>query len=604
MYEAANQIRIGIEPYLEVRSAKSPAIAPDGELLAYLSDESGTHQIWLRPLAGGAPWRLTDMQEPIGAISFNPKGRDLLFTMDCGGDERHQLWLVPGASGVPEPLTDDPTVVHAWGAWAPDGQRIAFTSNARDCEHMDVYVMDLATRTAKRVHQGSGYREAVAFFPDGKSLLVANATRSMSDQDLHRLDLETGALTPLLPHEGRARYVVSRMKKDGSGFFFVSDQGREHLGVAFCALAEGRVTWIVERKKQDIEAIALAPDQARLAYVANEEGWNRVFIRDLATGEEFEVSGLPRGTVGSVAWVPDGSGLVFPLDGATSSPDIWRFDVATRTARRLTDASKAGLDPSSFVEPSVERVASFDGLEIPFFVYRPRSKAPAGGYPVVVVVHGGPEAQWTPIFRADLQFFLSQGIMVVAPNVRGSTGYGRSYQHLDDKHLRMDSVADLKAVRLWLREQPEVDDERVAVYGRSYGGFMVLAALTEQPELWKVGVEFYGIANFLTMLETTGPWRRYLRAVEYGDLVADRDDLIRFSPIHKAGRIRAPLFIAQGLDDPRVPPGESEMIYSVLRGRGHPVEYVRIPHEGHGFARIENRRTVFGAVARFLRKHL
>ena len=168
----------------------------------------------------------------------------------------------------------------------------------------------------------------------------------------------------------------------------------------------------------------------------------------------------------------------------------------------------------------------------------------------------------------------------------------------------MDSVADLKAVRLWLREQSDVNDDRVAVYGRSYGGFMVLAALTEQPELWKVGIEFYGIANFLTLLQTTGPWRRYLRAVEYGDPVADRENLIRFSPIHKLDQIRVPLFIAQGFDDPRVPPGESEMVYSVLRGLGRPVEYVRIPHEGHGFARIENRRTVFGGVARFLREHL
>jgi dipeptidyl aminopeptidase/acylaminoacyl peptidase len=603
-FEAASQIRLGIEPYLEIRSAKSPAVAPDGELLAYLSDESGTHQIWLRPLAGGAPWRLTDMPEPIGAIAFNPKSRDLLFTMDRGGDERHQLWLVPGASGVPEPLTDDPTVVHAWGAFAPDGQRIAFASNARQREHMDIYVMELSTRTARRVFEGSGYREAVAFFPDGRSLLIADATGSMSDQDLYRLDLESGERRALLPHEGRARYAASRMKKDGSGFFTLTDQGREYLSIAFCDTADGAMRWIVARESQDIEALALSPDQGRLAYVANDRGWSRLVVHDLGSGAEFEAQGLPPGTIASVAWLPDGSGVVFPLDGSASPPDIWRLDIAKRQVARLTNAPKAGVDPAGFVEPSLASVASFDGLEVPFFVYRPRGKAPAQGYPAVVVVHGGPEAQWTPIFRADLQFFLSQGIMVIAPNVRGSTGYGRRYQHLDDGRLRMDAVADLEAVRLWLRRQPDVDDARVAVYGRSYGGFMVLAALVEQPELWKVGVEFYGIANFLTMLETTGPWRRYLRAAEYGDAVADREQLIRFSPIHRLDRIRAPLFVAQGLDDPRVPPGESEMVYSVLRGLGRPVEYLRVPHEGHGFARIENRRNVFGAVARFLREHL
>lgn len=604
MDDAANRFAIGIEPYLEVRSAKSPAISPDGELLAYLSDESGTHQIWLRPLAGGAPRQLTDMPEPIGAFSFSPKSRDLIFTMDCGGDERHQLWLIRDASGLAQQLTDDPTVVHLWGAWAPDGARIAFASNARDRAHMDIHVMDLATRATRCIHVGGGYREVLAFFRDGASLLIAEATRAMNDQHLHRLTIETGGFSPLLPHEGRARYAACRMKKDGSGFFVVTDQGREFQGVGFCSLADGSLSWIVERDGQDIEAIALSPDEKRIGYVANDAGWSCAAVRDLASGAETRLGSLNRGTVASLAWLPDGSGLVLPLDGATSPPDIWQADLRTDETMRLTNASKGGLDAAVFIEPQLASVESFDGLKVPFFVYRPAEQVPPGGFPAVVLVHGGPEGQWTSTFRADVQFLVGQGIMVVAPNVRGSTGYGRAYQHLDDKGLRMDSVADLKAVRLWLRAQPEVDDARVAVYGRSYGGFMVLAALTEQPELWKVGVEFYGIANFLTLLETTGPWRRYLRTVEYGDPVEDRDDLIRFSPIHKADRIRAPLFIAQGMEDPRVTPGESEMIHSALRGRGHPVEYLRVPHEGHGFARIENRRKVFGAMTRFLRRHL
>jgi dipeptidyl aminopeptidase/acylaminoacyl peptidase len=262
------------------------------------------------------------------------------------------------------------------------------------------------------------------------------------------------------------------------------------------------------------------------------------------------------------------------------------------------------MDAAAFIEPTVERIESFDGLAVPVFVYRPKVKPPVSGYPAVVIVHGGPEAQWTGTFRADVQFLLAQGIMVVAPNVRGSTGYGRPYQHLDDKDLRMDSVADLKEVRLWLGRLPDVDETRIAVFGRSYGGFMVLAALTEYPDLWKLGIEFYGIANFETLLETTGPWRKHLRAVEYGDPVADKALLARISPIRKIDRIRVPLFMAQGLDDPRVPPSESEMVYAALRGLGRPVEYLRIPHEGHGFARLENRQTVFGALADFLARHL
>ncbi|MFC7397243.1 S9 family peptidase [Chelatococcus sp. GCM10030263] len=604
MVEQPGSMGADIGAYIDIRTAKSPAVSPDGELLAYLSDESGTHQIWLKPTAGGAPWRLTDLPEPVGAIAFSPKSRDLLFTMDCGGDERHQLWLVPEASGLAVPLTEDPTTLHAWGCWSPDGTRIAFAANSRDKSQMDLFVMEVATRETTAVLQGVGYREAIAFFPDGRSLLVRDATRAMNDQDLFRLDLGTGALEPLLPHEGRAQYRALKTRKDGSGFFLVADHEHAFHALGFYALSEKRLTWLVERDNQDIEAVAVSPDQQRLTYVVNDEGWSRLFLRELETGENRELRGFPLGTIASVAFTPDNASVVFPLEGAATPGDIWRYDLAGEKPERLTKASKAGVDVSSFIEPTVERVGSFDGLQVPVFVYRPRAKAPAAGYPAVIIVHGGPEAQWTPGFRADVQYMLAQGIMVVAPNVRGSTGYGRPYQHLDDKERRMDSVADLKAVRLWLGGLSEVDESRIAVFGRSYGGFMVLAALTEYPELWKLGIEFYGIANFETLLETTGPWRKHLRAAKYGDPVADKDLLARISPIRKIDRIRVPLLMAQGLDDPRVPPGESEMIFSALRGLGRSVEYLRIPHEGHGFARIENRRTVFGAVADFLARHL
>lgn len=603
----ARKFMCGIEPYLEIRSAKSPAVSPDGELLAYLCDESGTDQVWLKPLAGGAPWRLTDLPEPVGTIAFNPKGRDLLLTVDCGGDERHQLWLVPDASGPATPLTVDPATVHAWGCWSPDGKRIAFASNARDKRHMDLYLMEIATRETTCVLQNTGYREAVAFTPDGGSLIVRSSTRALDDQDLLRLDLATGAEAPLLPRANREQYAQIRMKKDGSGLFLIADYEREFHGIAFCSFADESLTWIVEREGQGVEAMALAPDQARFAYVANDEGWNRIFIRDIATGAEQEATGFPPGVIASIAWTPDGTGLIFPLEGAATPPDIWRFDVAKRKVEQITRASKAGVDTADFIEPTVERIESFDGLAVPVFVYRPKGAPPAGGWPAVIVVHGGPASQWQPKFRShclDIQYMLDQGILVVAPNVRGSSGYGRRYQHLDDKDLRMDSVADLRAVRLWLGALPEIDEARIAVFGYSYGGFMVLAALTEYPELWTAGIKFYGIANFETFFELTRPNRKQLRIPEYGDPVADKALLARISPIHKIDRVRAPLLVVHGLEDSNVPPGESEMVHSALRGLGRQVEYLRIPHEGHGFARIENRRIVFGAVAEFLARYL
>ncbi|MGK9170500.1 S9 family peptidase [Inquilinus limosus] len=596
--------RAAIRPYLDIRSARNPALSPDGGLMAFLSDETGFHQIWLQPAGGGTAWRAAETEEPVGALAFSPKNRDLVFTMDRGGDERHQLWLIPGTDAAPVALTDDPTVVHVWGAWSPDGERIAYAANTRDRTHVDIHVMEVATRRATCVYQGELYREVMAFFPDGRALLVRDCTRAMTDQDLFRLDLDTGAYEPLLPHDGRARYAAAKFRKDGSGAYLLTDQGRDFQGVAFFSLADRSLRWLVTIEGKDVEAMALSPDQSRIAFVVNEEGWNRILIRDLDSGAETAVEGLPPGVIGSVSWRPDSSGLVFPLEGAATPPDIWGFDLTTGAAARITDASKGELDTGGFVEPVVRRASSFDGLQVPFLLYRPKGEAPAGGFPALVIVHGGPEAQWTPTFRADIQYMLARGIAVAAPNVRGSTGYGRPYQHLDDVELRMDSVADLRAVRLWLGAQDEIDETRIGIFGRSYGGFMVLAALTEYPELWRLGIEFYGIANFHTLLQTTGPWRRRLRAAEYGDPVADRDLLERVSPIHRLDRIRVPLLVAQGLDDPRVPPGESEMVHSCLRGLGRPVEYIRVPHEGHGFARLDNRQTVFGAVAAFLDRHL
>lgn len=591
-----------IADYIDIRSAKSPAVSFDGELIAYLSDESGFNQIWIKPTAGGDARQLTAFDEPIGAIAFNPKSRDILFTVDYGGDERHQLWLLPDG-GEPIALTDDPTTVHVWGCWDPDGKRIAYASNCRSRTDMDIHVMDVVTRQSRCVLQGEGWRQPLAFYPDGQAILVQDSSRSMSDQELVELCLPTGNAKILLPHDGKAKYQAPKFSKDRSGFYLLTDQGREYLGLAFFDLERHSLQWVVTAEN-DIEAAALAADQTKLAYVANIDGWNELVIRECDTGLETSVTGAPRGTISSVAWFPDSGSVVFPLDGATSPPDIWCARADDAEAFPVTSASKAGVDLSSLIEPEVIEIESFDGRMVPLFLYRPAGEAPADGYPAIVVVHGGPEAQWTSIFRADLQYLLNQGVMVVAPNVRGSTGYGRTYQELDDRVLRMDSVADLKAVRDWVAGLPQVDATRLAVYGRSYGGFMVLSALTEYPDDWKVGIEFYGIANFHTMLETTGPWRRHLRVVEYGDPVNDKEALERFSPIHKSNLIKAPLLIAHGFEDPRVPPGESEMVYSCLHGRGHPVEYVRIPHEGHGFARTENRQIVFGSVVSFLKRYL
>jgi dipeptidyl aminopeptidase/acylaminoacyl peptidase len=593
-----------IAAFLEIRSVKSPAVSPDGRWLAYLSDCTGFNQIWIRPLAGGEARQITAMPEPVGTFAFNPKGTEILFTIDCGGDERHQLWLLPDVAATPEALTEAAAVVHLWGGWSPDGKRIAYASNARSPHDMDIHVMTIASRETSTAHVGRGMAEVLAFFPDGQSLLVRQSVRSGNDQDICRLDIGSGVLLPVLPHTGKARYLAARLFKDGSGGLTICDQGSDFMAIRRFAEEGGNVTTVVELPNRDAEALALSPDQQRIAFAINEDGWSRLGLCNLDGSDFLMLEKQPAGVISSVAFTPDGQSLVFPLEGAAMPPAICRFDLSTEIFETLVSSQTMGLDTASFLEPAVERFESFDGCMMPALVYRPASPPPSTGYPVLFIIHGGPEMQWKPDFRADVQFLLSQGVMVVAPNVRGSTGYGRIFHELDDREKRMDSVADLRAIRLAIGASAEVDNNRIGVFGRSYGGFMVLSALTEDPDLWKLGVDFYGVGNFLTHLLATGPWGRQQRAAEYGEPAVMREELERFSPINRIAQMKAPLLIVHANRDPRVPMGQSEDVYSCLSGLGHDCEYLRIDHEGHGFARRENRLKVFSAFARFLEKHL
>ena len=590
--------------YIDINKAVKPAVSFDGELLAYLSDASGTAQVWIQPLAGGEARQLTNLPEPVGNLSFNPKSRDLLITTDWGGDERHQLWLIDNAEAEPRLLTTDTTVVHGWGCWSPDGTRIAYSANYRDRFHMDIYVMDIASGAASCVYQGEGWRTPAAFTPSGDGLIINDCARSMMDQDLCLLDLTSGHYANLLPHDGRAIYQSPKFLKDGSGMLVISDQERQTLSLMCKPTDAATLDVLASFDPKDIEAHAIAPDQQSIALVLNRDGWSELVLIDRQGGVLKSFATPFAAVIASLAFTPDGAALVLPMEGAGDAGDIWRLDIANGQFSRLTGVGSVGTDLPHFQQPVVERVASFDGLSVPYFVYKPAQAATGEGYPVMIIVHGGPEAQWKPDFRADVQYMLAQGIMVIAPNIRGSTGYGRDYQHLDDREKRMDSVADLKAVRMAVAARADVDASRIGVFGRSYGGFMVLSAMTEYPDLWKCGIEFYGIASFLTLMRTTGPWRKVLREAEYGDVASMREALDRFSPINNMAKMAAPLMVVHGLEDPRVTPCESEMVYSCLRGLGKPIDYLRIPHEGHGFARRENRHTVFAALAQFIATNL
>jgi dipeptidyl aminopeptidase/acylaminoacyl peptidase len=386
----------------------------------------------------------------------------------------------------------------------------------------------------------------------------------------------------------------------------LTDVGRDLAAPARIDLTSGQVSFIVE-PDDDVDEIALDPTGTRLAYALNRDGEVEIVIRELESGQEQSVAGLPPGALytywqNGLAWDRRGQRLAISWTASRTNPNVFVSSGTNAAAVQLTQASGLGLNQSQLTEPEHVQYPTFDGRQIPALFY-PAPHAP-GLAPCVVFVHGGPEGQYRPTFQPIVQYLVSAGFAVLAPNVRGSTGYGRAYMHLDDVRKRMDSVADLAHAAYWLRGSGRADPHRIAVYGGSYGGFMVLAALTTYPDLWAAGVDLVGIANFVTFLENTGPWRRHLREAEYGSLENDRAFLEEISPINHVERIRAPLLVIHGANDPRVPITEAEQMVGRLRGLGRTVEFLRLEDEGHQIAKLKNKLVAYPLVADFLRRHL
>ena len=596
--------------YLSVRSAYAPEFDPSGKRVTFLTDITGVPQVWAVDVDGGWPHQMTFFDERVTAVRWSPKGGRLLFTMDTGGDERHQLYLMDAEGRGVTALTDDPNVMNTFGAWSPDGGAVAYASNRRDYAFFDIYVQPVPDGEPRMVYRQDGMNSALAWSPDGRYLVVSHV-EAHTYSDLLLLDLQTGEARPLTPKHDRSSYSHVQWDRRGSGLYMATNRDREARGLAHMDVPGGEITWLAQ-PAWDVEAVALSPDGTRIAYAVNEAGYSKLLLRDVAAGVDVPLDGLgstpgtlqdPKGSA-TIAWSPDGGRLALTVNSPVAPPDVWIYDLAADAARRLTLSDSGGVPSDSFVGPRPVRFPTFDGRDVPAFLYAPRSAKADGGNPVVLHVHGGPEGQERPVFDPVYQYLVYRGYCVLAPNVRGSQGYGRTYAHLDDVRKRMDSVHDLKHAWQWLVESGWADRDRIAVMGPSYGGFMTLSALTTYPELWAADVDLYGVSDFRTMLRNTSAYRRGHRAAEYGDPEADADFLAEVAPINHVGRIRAPLMALHGDTDPRVPISETEQMVTAIEDGGGVVEYVRFEGEGHGFVKRANRLRAYTAIADFLDRHL
>ncbi|HEX4324532.1 MAG TPA: S9 family peptidase [Gaiellaceae bacterium] len=560
---------------LELRQAYPLSWSRDGSWLLVASDLSGTRQLFRLPLATGELEQLTSYAEPVDG-QLLPDDR-LLLEIDEGGNERTQLYL----DG--EPLVVDPRFIHRSPHVSRDGALLAYATNRRNGLDFDIVVRQLASG-AERSFELGGLCAPGEISPDARWVVAEQLGEASGDSNLFLLGAETGEVLHITPHGEAAEYLTPVWSADGSCLYAATNEERDTFAISRYDLASS-VWEIVHESEWDLSCFG-DEEGRHLLVEANEDGYSRI-------------DGLPLpadGVAEHFVFSPDGTRVAFGFSTATEPHQVWVHDLDSGEARKLTDLGSV----EDGVEPELHRVESFDGESIPVFLFLPAGEGP---FPVVVTVHGGPESQWRPWyssgFGALTQYLVARGYAVVAPNVRGSTGYGKRFEHLDDVEKRLDSVEDLAALHAWLSARPEIDGSRAVVYGRSYGGYMVLAALAFQPELWAAGIEFVGISNLRTFLENTSVWRRAAREREYGPL-SDPELLERLSPWSRLDAIRAPLFIEHGRNDPRVPVSESEAIHGELVRRGVRCELVIYEDEGHMVEKLANRIDSFERAVAFL----
>jgi dipeptidyl aminopeptidase/acylaminoacyl peptidase len=604
--------------YQNVRSAGFQGWAKDGDGIFVTTRFGDVSQIHHVGHPGGARTQLTFFDEPAGNVARQPGGNKLAFTMDAGGSEFSQIFLLdPNGTEDAQMLTDGESR-NGSVVWDRRGEFIAYLSTRRNGASNDVWMMNTSNPESAGIVLESPdgtYWFPQDFSPDNQRLLIRNYVGN-ADSRIHLLDLETKEVRMVAgdPENPGSNDAVS-FDREGTGFFLVTDVNGEFRQLAWQSLEEGsKPQMITGDIPWHVEGAAVSDDLARMAFTVNNNGFSQLYLMDMDSREYRAVDSIPTGLVGRLEFSPDGTRLGMTLNNSRTPSDSFVLGLGSGALEyteltRWTYSELGGLDTSTFVQPELVSFPTFDSGKggpdaIPAWLYKPEGDGP---HPVIVVIHGGPESQARPQFSSTYQLWLQKlGAAVIRPNVRGSNGYGKHYMSLDNGFKREDSVKDIGALLDWIATQPDLDENRVAVFGGSYGGYMVLASAVHYSDRLKAAVDIVGISSFVTFLENTQDYRRDSRRAEYGD---ERDPAMRahlesISPLNHVDKIRVPMLVVQGENDPRVPVTEAVQIVEALRAQGLPVWYMNALNEGHGYRKKENRDIYTQATLMFFQEHL
>lgn len=583
--------------YLNVTPAIKPVVLNGEERIGFISKKTGVPQPWV--LRNGELNQLIEFEDRVMSIYPSPDGSQILYVCDFGGNEKEQYFISDQNGKYLKELLVNPAFFHHFGGWSPDGEKIAFTSNRRGPGQFDGFILNIKTRETTQLFEWNSLCKIEGWLPDGKQIVVSKQNTNI-DSHYEIYDIQESKWVEIEAMNLHSRNKSIQFSKDQTYAYYLSDSNRNTMALHRMKLTEtDQPEELAGFNEWDIESFSLSPSGMKLIYIMNEKGYSKAYFYDVHMKKQQQLDLPTHGVIEEVKWINEKS-FIYLFKSATEPGDIWKYSFDGLIVR-LTHLGKDSHYEKEWQEPKLVSYQSFDQREIPYFLY---GHSENSNKPALVYVHGGPESQIRPIYNPLIQYLVSEGYQVATPNVRGSMGYGRSYIQLDDVRKRMDAVADLDYLAKDLIDNQQINEAQIGIMGRSYGGFMVLAALTHYPQRWAAGVNIVGISHFTSFLENTGEWRRHLRECEYGSLSQDKEFFDRIAPLNHVDKIEAPLLIIHGRNDTRVPVSEAIQLHEKMQHLQKISELIIFENEGHQTEKIENHITLNEKSLLFFNKYV
>jgi dipeptidyl aminopeptidase/acylaminoacyl peptidase len=583
--------------------------SPDGKQVVFISNITGRNNIWIVPAEGGWPSQLTVSNQRQTSVTWSPNGRWIAYTSDYDGNEQWDLFVVSPGNGQVTNLTNTPEISEEGPMWSPDGNMLAYMVKPKDSPTYEIDVMEVATKKVRHLTTNTP-KELGNFSPlwsqDGKRIVFSQGHATGKDSNIFIADVATGKATNLTPHEGEKTFSATDISLDGKTVLITSNAHNGYDNVGLLEIATKKITWLTD-DKWEISSEKFSPDGKRVTWGANIDGNRDIFVYDLLTHQAHPLL-LPKGVnaLGGTAtpFTPDGRRILYYHNGPNAPQDLWVYSYATQKSQQVTHSLVGGVRSEDMVEPFLVHYPSNDGKwEISAFVYVPYNAERNGKNAAIVYIHGGPTSQSVNSFNKSIQYLVNQGYFVIAPNYRGSSGYGKEFQDANRFDMGGGDLQDVIGAAAWINKSGFIDPKKVAVMGGSYGGYLTMMAVTKAPDLWAAGVPIVPFVNWFTEVENEDPLLREYDLATMGDPIKDKARYMDRSPVNFVDQIKAPLLILAGGHDPRCPPTESEQVASAVKKRNGVAELKIYENEGHGFAKVENQIDAYSRVGDFLKKY-